>query len=290
METNVVVWHSTEGTSLPDYSGGSIAPNLTAVPDFKNKKLLWYQHFDFDRSSRALVNLTGGVETNTLNVVQIEIVGTCDPGTHAHWGSTQHLYMPELPDWAVRDLAAFAKWAHDTNSVPLISGVSWKAYSASYGASNGVRMSNSKWETFKGHCGHEHVAENLHGDPGAFPMAAILEKAGTNTVVTPPGSSGAVKPRVSLKNLVAAAKTDPPAKQGKTSHPADVKPVEAALLKLGYLSKTYATDGAFGSSSVSAYAAYQRHLGYSGADANGIPGETSLKKLSSTTGLFQVVA
>jgi hypothetical protein len=41
---------------------------------------------------------------------------------------------------------------------------------------------------------------------------------------------------------------------------------------------------------VSAYAAYQRHLGYAGPEANGIPGETSLKQLASRTGLFTVVA
>ncbi|MBQ1165268.1 hypothetical protein KBZ21_45590, partial [Streptomyces sp. A73] len=35
METNVIVWHSTEGTSLPSYGGGGSAPNLTAKPDFK---------------------------------------------------------------------------------------------------------------------------------------------------------------------------------------------------------------------------------------------------------------
>ncbi|WP_329131904.1 peptidoglycan-binding protein [Streptomyces sp. NBC_01476] len=290
METNVVVWHSTEGTTLPDYDGGSTAPNLTAVPDFKAQKLVWYQHFDIDRSSRALVNLTGGVETNTLNVVQVEIVGTCDPGIHKKWGSTAHLYMADLPAWVIRDLADFARWAHDNHGVPLTSGVSWKAYSASYGADNGVRMSSSHWESFRGHCGHQHVPENLHGDPGAFPMAAILAKAGANAVAVPAGSAGAVKPKVSLKNVVAAAKADPPVRQGKTSHPADVKPVEAALRKLGYLGAAYATDGAYGTTTVAAYAAYQRNLGYSGKDADGIPGATSLKKLAAASGLFTVTA
>lgn len=189
MESNVVVWHSTEGTSLPDYRGGADAPNFTAKPDFKAKKIVWYQHFDFDTSSRALVNLNGGVETNTLNAVQVEIVGTCDPGTHKRWGSTPHLYMPSLPDWAVRDLAAFAKWAHDNHGVPLTSGVTFKAYPGSYGTNNGVRMSGAKWSGFKGHCGHQHVPENLHGDPGTLPMAAILKAAGKAPVKTPPAKT-----------------------------------------------------------------------------------------------------
>lgn len=183
MESNVVVWHTTEGTSLPSYDGGAMAPNLTAVPDFGAKRLKWYQHFNFDTSSRALVNLAGGVQTNTLNVSQVEIVGTCDPATHAKWlkAGVQHLYTPELPDWAVRDLAAYAKWAHDQHGVPLTSDVTFKAYPGSYGTSNGVRMSAAKWTGFTGHCGHQHVPENLHGDPGLFPMAAILTAAAGGT-------------------------------------------------------------------------------------------------------------
>ncbi|MFI1166582.1 glycoside hydrolase family 25 protein [Streptomyces sp. NPDC020801] len=176
MTTNTVAWHSTETTALPDYSGGSIAPNLTAVPDFANQRLVWYQHFNFDESSRALVHATGQMATNTLNVAQVEIVGTCDPSTHASWtkAGIQHLYMPELPDWAIRDLNHFAHWAHDAHGVPLTSGLKWLPYPQSYG-SNGVRMTTAAWSAFTGHCGHQHVPENDHGDPGAFPIAQILE-------------------------------------------------------------------------------------------------------------------
>jgi hypothetical protein len=186
MESNVVVWHTTEGTSLPSYSGGSEAPTLTALPNFKAQRLDWFQHFDFDVSARALVH-AGAVATNTLNVAQVELVATCDPATHAKWtkAGTAHLYSPELPDWVIRDLGAFAKWAHDQHGVPLTSGVAFKAYPASYGATNGVRMSTAQWTAFKGHCGHQHVPSgNLHGDPGAFPMAAILAAA-TGTTPSP---------------------------------------------------------------------------------------------------------
>jgi hypothetical protein len=191
MESNVVVWHTTEGTTVPSYNGGAEAPNFTAYPDFKAKRLVWYQHFDFDESSRALVNRAGGVETNTLNAVQVEIVGTCDPATHKRWGSTPHLYSADLPDWAVRDLAAFAKWANANHGVPLTARPVWLAYGsdsrrpgvtpASYGASP-ARMSFAEWSKFRGHCGHQHVPENDHGDPGAFPIADILAAAKGGTV------------------------------------------------------------------------------------------------------------
>lgn len=182
MEVNTVLWHSTEGRSLPSYGGGASAPNLTAMPDFGTRRLRWYQHHDIDRSSRALVNAAGGVQTNTLNVCQVEIVGTCDPATDAKWGGA-FLYMPNLPDWAVRDLADFAKWMNAHHGVPLTSDVTFKPYPASYGASNGVRLSGSGWNNHRGHCGHQHAPENLHGDPGALPMRAILDRAREEPVV-----------------------------------------------------------------------------------------------------------
>lgn len=98
------------------------------------------------------------------------------------------------------------------------------------------------------------------------------------------------KPRVDLSQLIKAARTDPAAKQGHVTYMTGVNLVEAALVKLGYLAKTYAGDGSFGSATVTAYGKWQRHLGYTGTDANGIPGMASLKKLGATTDLFEVVA
>lgn len=95
---------------------------------------------------------------------------------------------------------------------------------------------------------------------------------------------------VDLSQLVHAAKTDPKAPQGHTTYSVGVKYVEAALVKLGFLGKTYAGDGSFGSVTVDAYTAFQHHLGFSGDDANGIPGMKSLKKLGSLSGLFVAVA
>ncbi|MFC8515470.1 N-acetylmuramoyl-L-alanine amidase [Streptomyces sp. NPDC057257] len=97
-------------------------------------------------------------------------------------------------------------------------------------------------------------------------------------------------PLVDLSRLVVAAKTDPKAKQGHVTYMAGTNLTEAALVKLGYLAKTYAGDGSFGSKTVDAYARWQRHLGYSGTAADGIPGMTSLKKLGAESGLFTVVA
>ncbi|MFC8365583.1 N-acetylmuramoyl-L-alanine amidase [Streptomyces griseorubiginosus] len=97
-------------------------------------------------------------------------------------------------------------------------------------------------------------------------------------------------PKVDLSRLIAAAKTDPGARQGHVTYMAGTNLTEAALVRLGYLGKTYAGDGSFGSTTVAAYAKWQRHLGYTGADANGIPGSKSLHYLGIKSGLFTVVA
>ena len=99
----------------------------------------------------------------------------------------------------------------------------------------------------------------------------------------------AATPHVDLSNLIAAAKTDPKAKQGHQTHAADVRLVEAALKAEGLLASQYANDGSFGTTTVTAYAAWQRRLGYSGHDADGIPGNASLTALGHKHG-FTVIA
>ncbi|MCQ9186336.1 hypothetical protein KMT30_46345 [Streptomyces sp. IBSBF 2953] len=176
MEVNVVVLHTTEGRSLPDYQGGSVAPNLTAVPDFAAKRLKWYQHFEIDVSSRALANRRGGVETNTLNVCQVELVGTCDPELHTKWNTHDqaHVYWPKAPEWALRAVAQYLAWMHIHHDVPLRGPTLWPAYPKSAGNGGGQRMSGERWNAFKGVCGHMHVPENTHGDPGAIDFEALL--------------------------------------------------------------------------------------------------------------------
>ncbi len=87
-----------------------------------------------------------------------------------------------------------------------------------------------------------------------------------------------------LGNVQDAARRDPQAPQGYASHPTDTRLVEAALLAEGLLDRSYAGDGSFGTKTVEAYASWQRRCGYSGADADGIPGMTTLKVLGAHHG------
>lgn len=268
MESNVICLHSTEGTSVPTYGGGGSAPNFTVAPDFANKRAVWYQHFDFDESSRALRNLAGGVQTNTLNVCQIEIVGTCDPATHSKWTS-QHLYMPELPTWFKDELAEFLAWAHKNHAVKLQSGLTWKAYPSSYGATS-TRMTGSEWEGFYGICGHQHVPENDHGDPGNIDIGYLISKAkelsGNGSTTPPPTTS--YEPYPGAAFFVEGRKSP------------IVKACRNRLIAEGCNRYQSTSDqDVWGSGDEASYAAWQRKLGYSGDDADGTPGKTSWDKL-----------
>jgi hypothetical protein len=98
-------------------------------------------------------------------------------------------------------------------------------------------------------------------------------------------------PPISLHILQMCAREDPAKPQGQTTNSNQVTWVQRALVLEGLLSNsdTRWGRGAFGSMTKSAYAAWQRRLGYSGSDADGIPGPTSLVKLGVKWG-FHVVS
>lgn len=159
-----VVIHTTEGATL----GGAIVtyhhtlnyPHIT----LDNKDI--EQHCSFLIGSTALQNLSGGVQTNRARAIQIEVVGFATK-------------ISELPQGTLANLRRVLATLRDefgiTTDVP-----EFKAYPASYGANNGVRFSNARWNSFHGVCGHQHVPENLHGDPGALDVRSLI------TVPVPP--------------------------------------------------------------------------------------------------------
>lgn len=98
------------------------------------------------------------------------------------------------------------------------------------------------------------------------------------------------RPVVSVNSRILAATTDAPAAEGVPGiRPHDTRIVEAALVAEGLLSERFAGDGSFGTKTVIAYSQWQRRLGFTGDDADGIPGEESLRKLGNRHG-FRVNA
>lgn len=103
----------------------------------------------------------------------------------------------------------------------------------------------------------------------------------------PAGAQAAALPVANMEVVLKAAQWDP-TKLDEAITPGagpSVLLVEKALQAKGFLDAKY-VDGHFGTTTVSAYAAYQRSLGYSGLGATGLPGKTSLTKLG--TGRFTV--
>jgi hypothetical protein len=92
-------------------------------------------------------------------------------------------------------------------------------------------------------------------------------------------AGGVTPPTVMVSHVAQSAVVNVIGPDGATSHPAEVRIVEAALLAEGLLSARYAKDGSFGSVTIKAYAQWQRKLGFKGDDANGVPGLDSLQKL-----------
>ena len=95
-----------------------------------------------------------------------------------------------------------------------------------------------------------------------------------------PASAATARPVVDMEATVLAAQIDPRRADDTLTPGAknSVLAVEQALQALNLLNAKW-VDGYFGTTTITAYAAYQRSLGYTGLAANGLPGTTSLTRL-----------
>ena len=157
---NTLVLHTTEGNSWPGYLNGSECPTFTYDPRSHQMR----QHIPVDMAARALVQMAGGVTTNRMNCAQIEIIGYAAQGG-------------PLDAQAIADLGALLAWLNAEWSVPIVAPYA-------FSATNYHRMSDPEWSAFKGVCGHQHVPQNVHWDPGAMDVAAILDTATITTAPT----------------------------------------------------------------------------------------------------------
>lgn len=166
------VLHTTETSGWPGYGNWSVMPHATVMPT-RNVGVEVHQHVSFDQAAFALRNLPGGAQTNRDYAFQFELIGTCEKGGPGY-------YWPGADDAVLRDL--FEKVIEplsDAFGIPLRA-QPFQAYPSSYGGrsgSNNVRLSPAAWDTYSGWLGHQHVPENAHGDPGAFPWERMMEVA-----------------------------------------------------------------------------------------------------------------
>lgn len=170
-----VVLHTTETRTIPGYVGGKNAPHLTYFPAGRYA----VQHTGFDAAARAMVNGPDPVQTNRDRALQMEIV-CYSAGSIAK--SVGGLWVGDLTDDHLADIAAFLRWARDQFGVRL----GWRGKTAlSYAEANktGYRMTTKEWDKFDGVARHQDVPDgNVHWDTGALDMArliAIASGAGT---------------------------------------------------------------------------------------------------------------
>jgi hypothetical protein len=164
-----VVFHTTETSGLPSYKAGMNAPHLTYNP----KTRIWVQHTDLTTAARALRNEAGGVQTNRDSAIQVEII--CYSAKNIAERYTTRMWVGDLPSTAYADLNAFAAWINEEFGVPLRY-PNKRALSYTEANKPGFRMSATEWDAYAGFCGHQHVPENTHWDPGAFDWTRMFEE------------------------------------------------------------------------------------------------------------------
>jgi hypothetical protein len=157
--------HTTEGGTIEGacaaYDVNNSWPHLT-VDATPGRPYRVCGHLGYDVAARSLKNVSGGVETNTAGVIQIEIVGFATRPSEVDWV------------WIGRNLVG--PIARECG-IPLQSSVAWVAYPASYGGKAPQRLHGQDWLAYRGVLGHQHVPENEHGDPGLIPIELLLDAA-----------------------------------------------------------------------------------------------------------------
>lgn len=260
------VWHITSNAKdwtfkneLGWFTGGGagVAPHLLWEP-FTGEVA---QFFPADSRSLSLEN-AGAVRTNRTGkcCIQIETVFTQGESVNGKRYAT-------VRDTPCKGLDRITGWLRSLGIPDTWPGGAPTAFTRD-------TVSLDTWLHDGGHYGHNQIPGNSHVDPG--PMPDLFAAA-------PSPATPSTEPKVSLGHVIYAAKHDPASAQGHTTYKTEVLLVEKALKAEGLLAAQY-VDGSFGTLTVAAYKAWQKRLGYSGTDADGIPGKTSLAKLGTKHG------
>lgn len=174
------VLHTTEGSS---YAGARAAyldggvPHFTIAPNFRKNRGEIFQHFPLNSRATALRDNNASLKENRAHAIQIEIVGTCDERNRGSF--PDGLFIKDWPRWYLTTIGRLMRWLEENRGIAPVSTVEWKSFAAgagtgSFGAANGVRMTNAQYVAYSGWLGHQHVPENEHGDPGDIDIAKLL--------------------------------------------------------------------------------------------------------------------
>ena len=144
-----IVHHTTEGST----AAGAFAAfkKNRSDPHFTVDQHKIYQHIDTAQAARALRNAQGGVQTNRLSAIQIEVVGTA---------------ARPKPRQTLENVSRLCRWLERTHGIPC----AWPAglpKTVVNGKDPGGHNRDPRiWAAKGGHYGHSQVPENSHWDPG----------------------------------------------------------------------------------------------------------------------------
>lgn len=222
-------------------SGKGLAPHLLWDP-FTGRVT---QFVPATSRSKSLVDLPGGTRTNRAGSVVIQVESLFFP--YCRVGSTVYPRLVDTPCKGWTDLHAWVK--------------SWGVPDAwPNGRPENCTRDEHTWETKAGWYPHAAVPENDHQDPLTWPAFPAQP-------VTPP-----VKPTYEPfpgSSFFATGRRSP-----------IIAAMHKRLIAVGCNRyQSTANADVWGPGDVRSYAAWQRHLGYSGSAADGIPGKTSWDQL-----------
>lgn len=120
------------------------------------------------------------------------------------------------------------------------------------------------------------MSTNTFKRRGVLGLTAGLVLSATTALAVSTTPAEAVLPNVNMEQVVVQAQVEPLRGQTGLAGNDSVRLVQSALRAKGI---STAVDGWYGNGTTSAYSTWQRRLGYSGLNANGLPGPTSLTKL-----------
>lgn len=158
------VLHTTEGDSYSpnnaNYFGSQSWPHFTITAS------RIYQHLPISRAAMALMHPAGTVETNNARAIQAEIVGRA---TNA----------PNFADALLDNVADVLRWVSEETFLDL---GKWATFHSDKegvtiaSARSPFRLTAEQWRTFDGVCGHQHVPNNDHWDPGFIPVSKLQDR------------------------------------------------------------------------------------------------------------------
>lgn len=182
-----LVLHTTEGggtvQSLANfYKSSTYWPHFTA--DIVNRVLA--QHLPLSVGGRALSH-SRATETNRAHCIQVEIIGRASESPS--WTHDQVSWLGSALD------PVFVALGIHRNAPTFVAGGA--------GENAAQRMTDAQWSAFNGVCGHQHVPQNDHYDPGAFDVLTFLNATGP----TPPPKDAVMPqyvPALALPPIIAS--------------------------------------------------------------------------------------